>query len=340
MNTGREQQTIASVHVSNRPQGRLAETGYQSTEFQGYEGIVDQSARDLISALRRHRVLELASTLAIFASEFVHRSVAGSILKREAIRTAPPSTTEYLLFCSPIMKLKRRRQDRFSCVSTRQISWTPSSYCGLDFLSRNGTVNGEYLTVVAAGMDNLTAAFVSTFALLARHPGAMSRVTGEIDTALYNGNMSDVPQWGEINRLRYLDAVLKESIRLGSSTRSTIEKTIPPGGATISGYRIPAGTIVEWQLDALQCDREIYGENVEVFRPERWLTADPQKRKRMEQGLLAFNISRRTCVAFRAAWLELKKVLILILLQFNVSNAMSTKSSRTNFIPDPIARGE
>lgn len=229
MNTGREQQTIASVHVSNRPQGRLAETGYQSTEFQGYEGIIDQSARDLISALRRHRVLELASTLAIFASEFVHRSVAGSILKREAIRTAPPSTTEYLLFCSPIMKLKRRRQDRFSCVSTRQISWTPSSYCGLDFLSRNGTVNGEYLTVVAAGMDNLTAAFVSTFALLARHPGAMSRVTGEIDTALYNGNMSDVPQWGEINRLRYLDAVLKESIRLGLRDRPS-KKQFPQAG--------------------------------------------------------------------------------------------------------------
>lgn len=201
-------------------------------------------------------------------------------------------------------------------------------------------VNGEYLAVIAVGMDTLTMAFVSTFALLVRHPSAMSRVSGEIDTALYNGNMSDVPQWGELNRLRYLDAVLKESIRLGSSTRSTIEKTVPPGGTTVFGYRIPAGTIVEWQLDAPQCDRDIYGENVEIFRPERWLTADPQKRKRMEQGLLAFNISRRTCVAFRAAWLELKKVLILILLQFNVSDAMSTISSRTNFISDAIARGK
>ena len=144
----------------------------------------------------------------------------------------------------------------------------------------------------------------------------------EIDTAFYNENLSDPLQWREASRLCYLDAVLKESMRHGRATRSRIEKSVATGGTPIDGHYLPAGTIVEWQVNALHCDSEIYGEDVEDFRPERWLVRNTQKRKRMEQGLLAFNISALTCVPVRATWLELKKVVILILLQFNVSDCV------------------
>ena len=177
----------------------------------------------------------------------------------------------------------------------------------------------EHLAVVESGIDSISTAFVSTFVLLIRHPRAMAKVREEIDTAFYNGDLSDPLQWREANRLRYLDAVLKESLRHGQAPRSSIERSVPPDGTTIDGHHLPAGAIVEWQVDALHCDSDIYGEDVEDFRPERWLVPNTQKRKQMEHGLLAFNISRLTCVPVRAVWLELKNVVILILLRFNVS---------------------
>lgn len=48
----------------------------QHTNFLRYEGIIDQSASDLISALQRYRVLEMTGPLQVFASEFVQRELA------------------------------------------------------------------------------------------------------------------------------------------------------------------------------------------------------------------------------------------------------------------------
>ena len=219
------------------------------------------------------------------------------------------------------MRMKRGHQYVFSCASPRQYSCTPTQTgYGLGFLDRNGMVEqNEHLAVVESGIDSISTAFVSTFVLLMRHPRAMAKVREEIDTAFYNGDLSDPLQWREANRLRYLDSVLKESLRHGQAPRSSIERSVPPDGTTIDGHHLPAGAIVEWQVDALHCDSDIYGEDVEDFRPERWLVPNTQKRKRMEHGLLAFNISRLTCVPVRAVWLELKNVVILILLRFNVS---------------------
>ena len=293
-------------------------------ELRQYEGTIDQSGRDLISALQRHRVQEITSSFHIFASEFAHKTFAEAVLKGKDETEEPSSTVEHLLFRSPIVRMKRGHQYVFSCTSPRHYPCTPSQPGhGLAFLDQNGvTEQNEHLTVVESGIDAISIAFVSTFALLMRHPRAMAKVREEIDTAFYNGDLSNPLQWREASRLRYLDAVLKESLRHGRARRPNIERSVPIGGTTIDGHHLPAGVIVEWQVDAMHCDSDIYGEDVEDFRPERWLVPSTQKRTRMEHGLLAFNISRFTCVPVRAIWLELKNAVISILLEFNVSGCV------------------
>lgn len=245
------------------------------------------------------------------------------------------SVIEYLLLRSPIMKLKRERQELFSCVSTRQYSWTPHPGEEYGLNSADGDegidnwLSDDYLSLVAAGVDVISKAFVSTFVLLLRRPGAMDRVKREIDTTFYNGSLSGIPQWEEVSRLRYLDAVLKESIRYQATT-SSFKISVPAGGTIIAGHYLPAGTVIEWRLDAFNFDQDIYGEHVGDFLPERWLVADLQRRERMEQGLLAFYISGQSCAAVRVISLELKKVIVMILLQFNVSGNVEFSVTGTN----------
>lgn len=273
-------------------------------------------------------MLDLISPLQIFISGFVHQTITNAISKpaeETPGKEAATPTVEYLMLSSPFMKLKRERQDVFP-YSTRESLWATSAVSelsgGLCFIGdKENTPDGdsrEYLEVLRAGVDTISSAFVTAVASLVKYPAVMARIRDEIEMASLNGHLSDPPRWVEVCRLSYLDAVLKESIRHGSS-KKTVEKSIPTGGMTVNGHFLPVGTLVEWQLDAFHHDRDIYGDNVHEFRPERWMNADPSTRKRMEQALLTFNISRQTCVAFRAVWLELKKLFVLMSLQFDVS---------------------
>lgn len=323
------EQTVSCICISNElRRGSISDLLCRNMNFLHHEGIIDQSASGLISALQRYRILEVAGPLRVFASEFVHMVLAKTTWRSEkgVAETGPqPSTVEYLTLWSPIMRLKRERQELL-CVSTQKYSWTPPS---TDIEGRNQEVyemSKDYLSVVMAGINAISTAFVSTFSLLLRHPETMTRLSEEIDAALYNERLSHIPQWEEVSRLRYLDAVFKESIRCQATT-SSIEVSVPGSGSTIAGNYLPTGTVIEWQPDYFKIDQDVYGEGVEEFRPKRWLVADQQKRKRMEQGLLAFYTSRRTCAAAQVAFLELKKVIVMILLQFNVSHDVQLPAS-------------
>jgi len=306
--------------------------------------IIDQSASDLISALQRYRILEITGPLQIFASEFVHRVLTKMPWKssKGVAGTRPsPSMVEYLMLWSPIMRLKRERQELFSCIPSRQYSW---AHPGFNPEGQNEEVNEiseDYSSVVTAGLKAISTAFVSTFPLLLQHPETMGRLVEEVDTAFYNENLSESSLWEEVSRLRYLDAVFKESIRCQPTT-SSIEVSVSRSDTAIAGHDLPVGTVIEWHPDSFKIDEDIYGEDVENFRPERWLVADQQERRHMEQGLLAFYISRRTCMASRVVFLELKKVVVMILLQFNVSNDAQLPATGTNVITDgaPCVRWE
>lgn len=299
-------------------------------KLQQYEGIIDQPAKSLISALQGQQTLDIVSSLEIFILGFVRQTVTNATLRPAGApgKDASTSTLEYLLLSSPFMKLKRERQGIFSST-TRQPPWTTSSVSELPdylcFTDDEGTEperdSREYLEVLRAGVDTISTGFISALVSLVRYPEAMARIRNEIDTASLSGHLSDPPRWGEVCRLSYLDAVLKESIRHGPS-EEFVEKSIPTDGMTVNGHFLPVGTIVEWQLDAFHYDQDIYGDKVQEFQPERWLSADPCTRKHMEQALLAFNISRRACVAVRAVWLELKKLFVLMFLQFDVSYSL------------------
>ena len=65
-----------------------------------------------------------------------------------------------------------------------------------------------------------------------------------------------------------------------STSSLGLPRIIPEGGLTIVGQRLPAGAVVSVPSFSIHRDKTVWGEDVEVYRPERWFErnqADIQK---------------------------------------------------------------
>lgn len=179
---------------------------------------------------------------------------------------------------------------------------------------------GTIMSTIGAGADTTGGTLSYTFYLLAKYPETKQRLESEINLALASGTLSCPPKWTEVMNLPYLDAVLRESMRYISIAAWGLDRVVPESGATIAGQFIPAGTVVGCQIDAVHRNREVFGENADEFCPERWVDATDLQRKRMERCFLAFSSGKRVCMGVHIAWLELKKIVPLLVMQYDVSS--------------------
>ena len=111
---------------------------------------------------------------------------------------------------------------------------------------------------------------------------------------------------------------MKEGIRVWPLFFLPLERVVPEGGAEIAGTWIPGGTIVGCQADIVHHDRHVFGEDAAVFKQERWLTKDKDRRLAMESGWLGFGAGKRICIGRHIAEMEMKKVIALLVLTFEV----------------------
>ncbi len=76
---------------------------------------------------------------------------------------------------------------------------------------------------------------------------------------------------------------------------------------------MPGGTKIAVAGWAMQRATEVYGSDVDVFRPERWLEAGPEKAREMNRILdLIFGFGRFGCLGRAIAWVELDKVFVVV----------------------------
>lgn len=65
-----------------------------------------------------------------------------------------------------------------------------------------------------------------------------------------------------------------------------LERVVPKGGALLCGTKLPAGTIVGMNAAVVHRNREVFGDNADIFQAERWLDSDEERIKLMDRHLL------------------------------------------------------
>ncbi|KAM0550298.1 hypothetical protein ACHAPJ_008968 [Fusarium lateritium] len=216
-----------------------------------------------------------------------------------------------------------------SKLDTRKSDTNKSSYSDLcsKFLEgqnkypqlvKQDEILGIIMSTIGAGADTTAGTLTYTLFFLSKHPAARQRLMDEINENLSQGTLTRTPKWIEVNRMPYLDAVLRESMRLLPIASWGLDRVVPPTGATVAGHFLPGGTIVGCQIDAVHRDKEVYGKDSDNFRPERWIEASVDQRRQMDRAFLAFSAGKRTCTGVHIAWLEMKKTLPLLMMNFDL----------------------
>ncbi|KAL4879870.1 cytochrome P450 [Aspergillus karnatakaensis] len=143
------------------------------------------------------------------------------------------------------------------------------------------------------------------------------------------------PTWEELERLPYLTAVIKESLRISPGVASPLPRVVPASGAVIDGTPIPGGTIVAHASHFVHRNAEIFA-NPDEFIPERWMG---EEGKKLDKWLLSFSRGPRSCLGQQLAWAELYLCYAHVYRKFDVEmDASSPKELKWKdcFLPDYI----
>jgi cytochrome P450 len=206
-------------------------------------------------------------------------------------------------------------------------------------------VLGLTLSMVNAGSGTVATTLAATFYFLLKNPAVMKELVAEIDahfpppdkTKREHELRSYVVPFHSAQKLPFLDAVLKEIFRLWPGLgMQLIERLTPPEGAVILGEHIPGDIIVSCNAWIMHRHKPTFGEDVETFRPQRWLedVTEPARLAAMNKALLVWGSGPNTCIGKNIAFLELFKVIPSVLRVFEVSDISATCCSVDNLALD------
>ncbi|KAI9447697.1 putative P450 monooxygenase [Lactarius indigo] len=201
-------------------------------------------------------------------------------------------------------------QSRKIVLDQQKLEETPPSNISPKLLGSN--VGGRHSSITAkhilresqvllcAGSSHVVGTVLMTGTYHLLHNSEMrERLFGELLTVW--PNLSQPPRYEILERLPYLTAVVKETLRLAPATPVGLARVVPPEGATISGIRIPGGTSVSQSSLFVHLSEDVFV-YADDFAPERWLGPDAAK---LDQFLVAFSDGPRSCQGINLAYCEL-----------------------------------
>ncbi|KAI9148745.1 Pisatin demethylase [Paramyrothecium foliicola] len=162
---------------------------------------------------------------------------------------------------------------------------------------------------MGAGSDTTAISLSSIMYYLLKEPQCMRKLQDEIDDFYQRGDLSKNPSLKQAQQLPYLQAVIKEALRIHPATGLPLERIVPQGGSTIAGRFFPEGSIVGINTWVQHHNKAIYGEDADIFRPERWLIGDEDQLSLMNRNWMPFGLGSRTCIGKNVSILEMTKLI-------------------------------
>ncbi|KAG6230416.1 hypothetical protein E4U26_007933 [Claviceps purpurea] len=152
----------------------------------------------------------------------------------------------------------------------------------------------ESINLIFAGVDTTATALTYLIYAVLREDAIKQELVHEL------ASCSDDASWDELEQLPFLHGVIQETLRLYPPVPATLRREVPPEGALLGGYMMPAGITVGAQAYTLHRDPAIW-DNPERFEPRRWTNPTPD----MNAAFMPFGGTARTCLGQNLARLEL-----------------------------------
>ena len=121
-------------------------------------------------------------------------------------------------------------------------------------------------------------------------------VLNTLISALHDAKLSFPINYNDVKEIPYLEAVIQETLRIHPAVGMLLERVVPPEGFTLSdGTFLPHGICVGVNPYVVNRNDEIFEQDAETFKPDRWLKGGDEsdksfraRRKRMENTMFIF----------------------------------------------------
>lgn len=150
-----------------------------------------------------------------------------------------------------------------------------------------------------AGIDTTSDTLMFTIWALSREENReyQEKLIDEVDKISdMDCNDDGNPTAEAVDKLPYLDAVIKETLRLYAPLPASEPRSLPVD-TTIDGYLIPAGTVVSMSPYTLHRNQDVFPEPLK-FKPERWLGQCGDLTE-MKKWFWAFSSGGRMCIGLQ-----------------------------------------
>ncbi|XP_049874944.1 cytochrome P450 4V2-like [Pectinophora gossypiella] len=180
----------------------------------------------------------------------------------------------------------------------------------------NEELTDETMVLMLASTDTSANAAAFAMIMLSRHPEVQEKVFEELKEIFGESKRPVVPE--DLPRLKYLDVVLKETLRIFPPV-PTILRKVTSDFALPSGVTIPEGYGILINIWGIHHNSTYWGEDVEDFRPERFLDT-PFKHPAQ---FMPFSFGPRNCPGYQYALMSMKTLLATTLREYRVLPATS-----------------
>ncbi|RYP51953.1 hypothetical protein DL768_002829 [Monosporascus sp. mg162] len=169
---------------------------------------------------------------------------------------------------------------------------------------------------VSAGADTVSAGLQSFVYHLLRHPNGWQRIRAEIDAARKQGRCEGaVVSYEDACALPYLQAALKEALRIFGPGSMGLPRVAPKGGVTVGDVTFPEGVTLTISPWVIHHSKELWGEDAREFNPDRWLQPDIASK---EKYFIPWGAGYASCPGQTVAKIQLLKVAASIVRDYDI----------------------
>lgn len=191
-------------------------------------------------------------------------------------------------------------------------------------------LTAEALTQLIAGSDTTSNTSCAILFHVLKHPKVLKKLQAELDEAVPTSQ--DVPVFEQVKDLPYLDCVIKETMRIHSTSSLGLPRLVPAGGADILGRHYPAGVALSVPSYTIHHSTAIWGSDAEEFVPERWQkVTDAQK-----NAFIPFSYGPRACVGRNVAEMELALIVSTVFVNYQFELYQDVLETREGFLRKPL----
>ena len=198
-------------------------------------------------------------------------------------------------------------------------------------------LTAEALTQLIAGSDTTSNTSCALLYWCVKTPGVIKKLQEELDKVIGEG----VPQYEQIKDITYVQNVIKETMRIHSTSSLGLPRLTPmkspenpdPAPIEIMGYSFPPGTALSVPSYTIHHSKEIWGPDADEFVPDRWDKAT----ERQQNAFVPFSYGPRSCVGRNVAEMEMACIVATVFRNFDFQlEQKKPMETREGFLRKPL----